>query len=44
MLGRQSRKHESRMAVAKRRGREKPLKIAQKEVKGRSEDQNEDLR
>ena len=32
------------MAVAKRKGREKPAKIEQKKVKGRSEDQSEDLR
>ena len=32
------------MAVAKRQGREKPEKIEQRKVKGRSEDRNEDLR
>ena len=32
------------MAVAKRQGREKPAKIEQWKVKGRSEDQSEDLR
>ena len=32
------------MVVAKRQGRENPLKIEQREVKGRSEDQSEDLR
>ena len=31
------------MAVAKRQGREKPAKIEQRKVKGRSEDQSEDL-
>ena len=31
------------MAVAKRPGREKPSKIEQKKVKGRSEDQSEDF-
>ena len=32
------------MAVAKRQGREKPAKIEQRTVKGRSEDQSEDFR
>ena len=32
------------MAVAKRQGREKPAKIEQRKVKGRSEDQDVDLR
>ena len=32
------------MAVAKRQGREKPGKIEQRKVKGRSEDQSEALR
>ena len=32
------------MAVAKRQGREKPEKIEQRKVKGRSEDRSEDLR
>ena len=32
------------MAVAKRKGREKPAKIEQKKVKGRSEDLGEDFR
>ena len=32
------------MAVAKRQGRGKPMKIEQREVKGRSEDQSEDFR
>ena len=32
------------MAVAKRQGREKPSKIEQRKVKGRSEDLSEDLR
>ena len=32
------------MVVAKRQGREKPMKIEQTKVKGRSEDQSEDLR
>ena len=32
------------MAVAKRQGREKPMKIEQTKIKGRSEDQSEDLR
>ena len=32
------------MAVAKRQGREKPVKIEQRKVKRRSEDQSEDLK
>ena len=32
------------MAVAKRQGREKPAKIAERKVKGRFEDWSEDLR
>ena len=32
------------MAVAKRQGREKPAKIEQRKVKGRSEDRSEDFR
>ena len=32
------------MAVAKRHGREKPVKIEQSKVKGRCEDLSEDLR
>ena len=32
------------MAVDKRQGREKPVKIEQRKVKGRSEDQSEDFR
>ena len=32
------------MAVAKRQGREKPMKIEQRKVKERSEDLSEDLR
>ena len=32
------------MAVAERQGREKPPKIEQREVKGRSEDRSEDFR
>ena len=32
------------MVVAKRQGREKPVKIEQRMVKGRSEDQREDFR
>ena len=31
------------MEVAKRQGREKPMKIEQRKVKGRSEDQSEDF-
>ena len=34
MLGRWNRKKESKMAVAKRQGREKPAKIEQKKVRG----------
>ena len=37
-------KQGSKMAVAKRQGREKPTKIEQRKVKGRSEDWSEDLR
>ena len=32
------------MMVAKRQGREKPMKIEQRKVRGRSEDLSEDLR
>ena len=32
------------MAGAERQGREKPTKIEQRKVKGRSEDQSEDFR
>ena len=32
------------MVMAKRQGREKPVKIEQRKVKGRSEDQSEDFR
>ena len=32
------------MATAKRHGRDKPAKIEQRKVKGRSEDQSEDFR
>ena len=32
------------MAVAKRQGREKPVKTEQRKVKGRSEDRSEDFR
>ena len=32
------------MTVAKRQGREKPAKIEQRKVRGRSEDRSEDLR
>ena len=32
------------MVVAKRQGREKPVKIEQRMVKGRSEDRSEDFR
>ena len=38
LLGSYNRKQESKMAVAKRQGREKPTKIEQRKVKGRSED------
>ena len=41
MLGRQNREKESKMAVAKRQGREKPTKIEQRKVKRRSKDQSE---
>ena len=34
MLGRQNREKESKMAVAKRQGREKPVKIEQRKVQG----------
>ena len=34
MLGRQNREKESKMAVAKRQGREKPAKIEQRKVRG----------
>ena len=44
LLSSQNRKHESKMVVAKRQGREKPAKIEQRKVKGRSEDQSEDFR
>ena len=44
MLGRKNREKESKMAVAKRQGREKPAKIEQRKVKGRSEDRSEDFR
>ena len=37
-LGSQNRKQESKMAVAKRQGREKPAKIEQRKVRGPSED------
>ena len=32
------------MVVAKRQGREKPVKTEQRKVKGRSEDQSEDFK
>ena len=32
------------MVVAKRKGREKPTKIEQRKVEGRSEDRSEDFR
>ena len=32
------------MAVAKRQGREKPMKMEQRKVKGRAEDRSEDFR
>ena len=32
------------MAVAKRQGREKPVKVEQRKVKRRSEDRSEDFR
>ena len=44
LLGSYNRKLESKMAVAKRQGREKPTKIEQRKVKERSEDQSEDFR
>ena len=44
MLGRSIREKESKMAVAKRQGREKPAKIEQRKVKGRSEDQSQDFK
>ena len=40
----EKRQKESKMEVAKRQEREKPVKIEQRKVKGRSEDQSEDLR
>ena len=44
LIGNWNRKKESRMAVAKRQGREKSVKIEQRKVKGRSEDWSEDFR
>ena len=44
LLGSYNREKESKMAVDKRQGREKPAKIEQRKVKGRSEDLSEDLR
>ena len=44
LLGSWNGKQESRIAVAKRQGREKPAKIEQRKVKGRSKDLSEDLR
>ena len=44
LLGSQNGKQESKMVVAKRQGREKPTKIEQRKVKGRSEDRSMDLR
>ena len=44
MLGSQNRQQESKMAVAKRQGREKPVKIEQRKVKGRSQDRSEGFR
>ena len=44
VLGSSNRKQESKMVVAKRQGKEKPMKIEQRKVKGRSEDWSEDLR
>ena len=44
LLGSQNRKQESKTAVAKRQGREKPAKIQQRKVKGRSEDWSEGFR
>ena len=40
----EKRQKESKMEVAKRQEREKPVKIEQRKVKGRSEDQSEDFR
>ena len=40
----EKREKESKMEVAKRQEREKPVKIEQRKVKGRSEDQSEDFR
>ena len=39
----EKRQKESKMEVAKRQEREKPVKIEQRKVKGRSEDQSEDF-
>ena len=44
MLGSWNREKESKMAVAERQGREKPRKIEQRKVKGKSEDRSEDFR
>ena len=44
MLGSQNREKESKMAVAKRQGREMPVKIQQRKVKGGSQDRSEDFR
>ena len=44
LLGSENRKQESKMAVAKRQGREKATEIEQRKVKGRSEDRSEDFR
>ena len=44
LLDSQNRKQESKMAQAKRQGREKPAKIEQTKIKERSEDQSEDFR
>ena len=44
LLGSQNREKESKMAVAKRQGREKPAKTEQTKVKERSEDRSEDFR
>ena len=44
VLGSQNRKQESKMVVARRQGKGKPMKIEQRKVKGRSEDWSEDLR
>ena len=43
MLGSYNREKESKMALAKRQGREKPAKIEEKKVKGRSKDRSEDF-